>query len=97
MMAAVNHLRQQVGPVALEVRHYGTRESTYELYDDDGETFDYEKGVFSLRQLRAGARSRGAQGSRRTASRRLEVPLRHDRLEVHVELIGHLRIDQPEE
>jgi alpha-glucosidase (family GH31 glycosyl hydrolase) len=53
MMAAVNNLRMQKGPLPLEVRHYGTREASYALYDDDGETFDYEKGVFSLQELRA--------------------------------------------
>jgi alpha-D-xyloside xylohydrolase len=30
----------------LEVRHYGTKASSYSLYDDDGETFNYEKGEF---------------------------------------------------
>lgn len=30
----------------LEVRHYGTKPATYDLYDDDGETFDYEKGEY---------------------------------------------------
>jgi alpha-D-xyloside xylohydrolase len=52
MMAAVNSVRQQRAGVALEVRYYGTRESTYTLYDDDGETFDYEKGAYSLQPLR---------------------------------------------
>jgi alpha-D-xyloside xylohydrolase len=56
MMAAVNSLvnspRRQRGSIALEVRHYGTREANYALYDDDGETFDYEKGAYSLQQLR---------------------------------------------
>jgi alpha-D-xyloside xylohydrolase len=52
LMAAVNSVRRQQGPVALEVRHYGTQEASYHLYDDDGETFDYEKGVSSLQELR---------------------------------------------
>lgn len=30
----------------LEIRHYGSKPSTYELYDDDGETYDYEKGEY---------------------------------------------------
>lgn len=30
----------------LEIRHYGSKSSTYELYDDDGETYDYEKGDY---------------------------------------------------
>jgi alpha-D-xyloside xylohydrolase len=33
--------------VALEVRHYGEVPGSLSLYDDDGETFDFEKGRFS--------------------------------------------------
>jgi alpha-D-xyloside xylohydrolase len=36
----------------LIIRFYGTKESTYMLYDDDGETFDYETGAFSWREIR---------------------------------------------
>ncbi len=39
--------------VALEVRHYGEAPGKLALYDDDGETFDYEKGDFSWTQLAA--------------------------------------------
>ncbi|MEX0321372.1 MAG: TIM-barrel domain-containing protein [Puniceicoccaceae bacterium] len=35
----------------LEVRHYGSEPGTFELYEDDGLSFDYETGKFSLRQL----------------------------------------------
>lgn len=30
----------------LEVRHYGNAPDIYDLYDDDGETFNYQKGEF---------------------------------------------------
>lgn len=30
----------------LEIRHYGNASGVFELYDDDGETFDYQKGEF---------------------------------------------------
>lgn len=53
LMAAVNNVRLATGPTPLEIRHYGTREGVYTLYDDDGETFGYEKGVFSRQELRA--------------------------------------------
>jgi alpha-glucosidase (family GH31 glycosyl hydrolase) len=33
--------------VALEIRHYGEAPGWLNLYDDDGETFDFEKGVCS--------------------------------------------------
>lgn len=36
----------------LVVRFYGKKESAYLLYDDDGETFDYEKGAFSWREVK---------------------------------------------
>lgn len=35
----------------LEVRHYGKQPGSFELYEDDGMTFDYEKGDYSLRIL----------------------------------------------
>lgn len=37
--------------VNLEIRHYGKKENTYKLYDDDGVTFDYEKGMYSWREI----------------------------------------------
>ena len=35
----------------IEVRHYGIQAGKLALYDDDGETFDYEKGEYSWTQL----------------------------------------------
>ena len=31
----------------LEIRHYGKQPSSYQLYDDDGETFNYESGEYT--------------------------------------------------
>ncbi|MBI5770001.1 MAG: DUF5110 domain-containing protein [Verrucomicrobia bacterium] len=45
--------------VALEVRHYGDAPGRLSLYDDDGETFDYERGGFSWTQLSV---EKGANG-----------------------------------
>jgi len=45
--------------VPLEVRHYGEKPGALALYDDDGETFAYEKGEYSWTQLRA---TRDGQG-----------------------------------
>jgi len=39
--------------VPLEVRHYGESPGELLLYDDDGETFDYERGDCSWTKLRA--------------------------------------------
>ena len=37
----------------IEIRHYGQKESSFQLYDDDGESFDYEKGKFTRITLSA--------------------------------------------
>ncbi|MBA4053171.1 MAG: ABC transporter substrate-binding protein [Marivirga sp.] len=36
----------------LEIRHYGTKAATYKLYDDDGVSFDYERGIYSWRDIK---------------------------------------------
>jgi alpha-D-xyloside xylohydrolase len=36
---------------SLEVRHYGSAEASFMLYDDDGLSFDYEKGKYSWSEL----------------------------------------------
>lgn len=46
--------------VPLEVRHYGEQPGTLALYDDDGETFDYEKGDFSWTGLSVTKNAAGA-------------------------------------
>ena len=52
----------------LEVRHYGEQPGKLALYDDDGETFDYERGDARWTQLsgRAGRPRAGRGRSRRT-------------------------------
>ena len=35
----------------LEVRHYGTIDGAFELYEDDGKSFDYEKESYRVRSL----------------------------------------------
>jgi alpha-glucosidase (family GH31 glycosyl hydrolase) len=46
--------------VDLEIRHYGEKPGSYRLYDDDGETFNFEKGAFSWRDIRV-TRQRNGQ------------------------------------
>lgn len=36
----------------LEIRYYGSKPGRYRLYDDDGETYDYEKGIYSWREIK---------------------------------------------
>jgi alpha-D-xyloside xylohydrolase len=35
----------------LEVRHYVHESGSFELYDDDGESFDYERGEYGWTRL----------------------------------------------
>lgn len=52
MMPALLHAPEKGQKVDLEIRHYGQKPGNYSLYDDDGETFDYEKGMYSWREIR---------------------------------------------
>lgn len=48
-MAITNTVAE--GKYDLVIRYYGDKESSYQFYDDDGKTFDYEKGAFSWRTI----------------------------------------------
>lgn len=52
MMAPRLHAPKAGEKVDLEIRHYGTADGSYRLYDDDGETFDYENGAYSWRDIK---------------------------------------------
>jgi alpha-D-xyloside xylohydrolase len=39
--------------LTLEVRHYGQMANTYTLYDDDGETYNYQRGQYMGYELSA--------------------------------------------
>jgi alpha-D-xyloside xylohydrolase len=43
MMKPMLHAPKAGEKVDIEIRHYGEKPGKYLLYDDDGETFDYEK------------------------------------------------------
>ncbi|HLN55904.1 MAG TPA: TIM-barrel domain-containing protein [Bacteroidales bacterium] len=43
----------------LEIRYYGSKPGIYKLYDDDGETFDYEKGIYSWREIKISGDKKG--------------------------------------
>lgn len=47
---AVTNSREAFGH-SLEVRHYGRRDGAFELYEDDGATYDHERGSYRLRTL----------------------------------------------
>ncbi|WP_234735784.1 glycoside hydrolase family 31 protein [Tellurirhabdus bombi] len=52
IMPPLLHAPKPGQKVDLEIRHYGEKPAEYRLYDDDGETFDYEKGQYSWRVLK---------------------------------------------
>jgi len=52
VMPVMLHAPKAGQKVDLEIRYYGSKPGTYFLYDDDGETFDYEKGEYSFREIK---------------------------------------------
>ena len=56
---ASNHAPKPGEIMTLEVRHYGRDEGEFQLYDDDGQTVDYERGKFCHVPLRV---TRGPSG-----------------------------------
>ncbi|WP_293946746.1 MULTISPECIES: TIM-barrel domain-containing protein [unclassified Sphingobacterium] len=51
MMSSRLHAPLANEKVDLTIRHYGEREGIYQLYDDDGVSFDYEKGAYAWRRV----------------------------------------------
>jgi alpha-glucosidase (family GH31 glycosyl hydrolase) len=52
MMPPLLHVPKAGEKVDLEIRYYGEKPGKYLLYDDDGETFNYEKGDYSWREIK---------------------------------------------
>src|SRR5690606_34066472 len=52
MMDARLHAPEAGEKVALEIRHYGEKPGYYRLYDDDGESYNYENGEYSWRDIK---------------------------------------------
>ncbi|MEX0884637.1 MAG: TIM-barrel domain-containing protein, partial [Cyclobacteriaceae bacterium] len=51
MMETRLHAPKNGEKVNLEIRHYGKKSALFRLYDDDGNTFDFEKGAYSWREI----------------------------------------------
>ncbi len=45
----------------LEIRHYGDKPGTFSLYDDDGETYGYEKGEYTRIEITVSVDKQGAK------------------------------------
>lgn len=52
MMPALLNSPKSNQKVDLEIRYYGNKPGEFKLYDDDGETFNYEKGDFTWRTIK---------------------------------------------
>ena len=52
MMRPLLHAPKAGEKVDIAIRYYGEKPGRYLLYDDDGETFDYEKGAYSWREIK---------------------------------------------
>ncbi len=63
LMPAIPNVASAQGDLPLEVRHYGKKNGVFHLYDDDGTTFDFEKGAFSLTELRVTVQDGKPQGN----------------------------------
>ena len=59
MMAARLQSPKAGEKVDIEIRYYGEKPGKYMLYDDDGETFNYEKGEYSFREIKVQKDSNG--------------------------------------
>lgn len=59
MMKPMLHAPKAGEKVDLEIRVYGEKPGKYMLYDDDGETFNYEKGDYSFRAITVAKNSLG--------------------------------------
>ncbi|WP_242457813.1 TIM-barrel domain-containing protein [Pedobacter sp. BS3] len=63
MMPPVLHAPKAGQKVDIEIRYYGEKPGVYRLYDDDGETFDYEKGQYNWREVKVRRIGNAIQGS----------------------------------
>jgi len=59
LMPPLVHAPRSGETVPLEIRHYGTSPGRFQLFDDDGESFDYERGRFQWRTLEVGSSGGG--------------------------------------
>jgi alpha-D-xyloside xylohydrolase len=59
MMPAMLHAPGSDQKVDLEIRYYGTKPGSFQLYDDDGLSYDYEKGAYSWRTITVAKNAKG--------------------------------------
>jgi alpha-glucosidase (family GH31 glycosyl hydrolase) len=59
MMPAMMHAPKAGEKTDLEIRYYGSKPGKYVLYDDDGESFNFEKGEYSFREIKVAKNTAG--------------------------------------
>jgi alpha-D-xyloside xylohydrolase len=59
MMPPLSHTPASREKFDFEISYYGSKPDTYKLYDDDGETFDYEKGTNIWREINVKPNKKG--------------------------------------
>lgn len=68
LMPALPHAPRAGEPLPLEVRHYGPVPGRFRLFDDDGETFAYERGEYRWRDLEVTGDAKGRRAGTITAA-----------------------------
>ena len=63
MMNQIRNTSEWRDNTALEVRVYGAKPSSFVLYDDDGKSFDYEKGSYTQKVLKTTVKDGKLSGS----------------------------------
>jgi alpha-D-xyloside xylohydrolase len=56
---AIIPMISSIDNTTIEVRYYGTKENTYLLYNDDGVSYNYEKGEYTLTELKVEKKKSG--------------------------------------
>lgn len=59
LMSNMSYTAEIAQNIPLEIRHYGMEPGEFRLYDDDGYTLDYEKGVYSWIDIKVEINSEG--------------------------------------
>ena len=52
MIPQVRQTANWADNMLLEVRVYGNKDHVFDLYDDDGNSFDYKRGKYSIKRLK---------------------------------------------
>ena len=63
MMKQIKNTREWKKNTNLEVRVYGNKTNEFVMYDDDGKTFDYEKGNYSQKSFKTSIKDGKLSGS----------------------------------